>query len=168
MKALASFLVLLFMSTLGGYGKAYFYTRSELIGKATVIAIVTIAAPEASKPVDADPFAAEGGVTGKLWTYGQQAKVRVEKVIKGEIPYEFVMHGKESFICAQCVLSEGRFLAFLAKDGEMWVGANWHLSLRRIENGKADWYVSEEQRYPLEPRKLEEVVAEIEEALAKP
>lgn len=170
MKTIVLTLVVLISSFLPGDAKAYFFTKSELIQKSEVIAIVSIEEPEAAKPAGAaiDPFAEGGGAAGKRWIYSQQAKVRVEKILKGKAPKEFTMYGKESFICAQCVLSKGRFLAFLAKDDTLWVGANWPLSLRPIRGQEVEWYLSEEQRFPMKFQSLNQVVTQIESTLKKP
>lgn len=169
MKTLFAVLALSFVSSWSAFGKAYFFKQSELIDKATVIAIVVLEEPEAAKPTKGeqpDPFT-EDRATGKIWTYSKQAKVRVEKVLKGEIPDEAILYGHESFICAQCVLKKGRFLAFLGKDGELWVGANWQLSLRPIRESEVEWYVSDDQRFPMKFQKLEEVLTEIRATLEK-
>lgn len=159
----------MFASSWSAFGKAYFFTRTELIQKAAAIAIVEIEEPEPAKPTgndQQDPFAGNS-VTGKKWVYGQQAKVRVQKVLKGDLPKEFTLYGQESFICAQCALTKGRFLAFLAKDGDLWVGANWQLSLRPIQNEQVEWYVTDEQRYPMKFQKFDDVVAEVLAAIHK-
>jgi hypothetical protein len=126
-----------------------------------VIALVSLEQPESARPAGkaVDPFAENA--SGKNWTYSQQTKVSVEKVLKGKIPDNFVMYGGESFICAQCTLSKGRFLAFLGKDGDLWVGANWHLSLRPIKDDEVEWYISQEQRFPMKFQKLADVLAQI-------
>jgi hypothetical protein len=62
---------------------------------------------------------------------------------------------------------KGRFLAFLTKDGDLWVGANWQLSLRPIQNEQVEWYVTDEQRYPMRFQKFDDVVAEVLAAIQK-
>ncbi|WP_221285265.1 hypothetical protein [Haloferula luteola] len=161
---------MLLASSWSAYGKAYFFTRSELIGNSSAIAIVVVGEPEPAKPVgeNRDPFAAEDEVaSGEVGTYSEQANVRVEKVLKGDLPDEFVLYGHESFICAHCPLTKGRFLAFLSKDGELWVGANWQLSLRPIKKDQVEWYVSEEQGYPMKFQKLEEVLGQVSATLKR-
>ena len=163
MRTLSVIIALMFASSWSAFGKAYFFTRAELIQKATAIAIVEIEEPEPAKPTGTDqqdPFA-EDSATGENWVYGQQAKVRVQKVLKGDLPKEFTLYGQESFICAQCVLTKGRFLAFLTKDGELWVGANWQLSLRPIRNEQIEWYIANEQRFPMKFQKLDDVVTKL-------
>jgi hypothetical protein len=169
MKTFTVIVALVFASSWSAFGRAYFFTRTELIQKATAIAIVEIEEPEPAKPTgndQQDPFA-EDGATGKNWVYGQQAKVRVQKVLKGDLPKEFTLYGQESFICAQCMLTKGRFLAFLSKDGDLWVGANWQLSLRPIQNEQVEWYVTDEQRYPMKFQKFDDVVAGVVAAIQK-
>jgi hypothetical protein len=148
-------------TSLGAHAKAYFHTRSELIRNAEVIAIVSIGEPEATKPKGRF----DEGPKGSHWTYGQQAKVHVERLLKGQIEDDFVMYGGESFICASCVLTKGKFLAFLKKDGGLWAGANWQLSLRPVRDQQVEWYVSEEQRFPMEFQNLDEVVTSIQTAI---
>lgn len=150
-------------------GKAYFQTRSELITKATVIAIIDLQEPQAAKADPSrgkvDPFA--NTVTGKIWRYSTQSKATLITVIKGEPPKTFTLYGGESFVCAQCNLAKGRFLAFLTKDGDYWSGSNWHLSLRPIKDEKVEWHVSEEQRWPMEYQNLAKVTADINAILSK-
>jgi len=169
MKTIISVIALTLAPSWSASGKAYFFTRSELIQKASVIAIVTLEEPVKAKPAagDAqDPFA-EDSATGKNWVYWKQAEMHVEKVLKGTIPGDVILYGDESFICAQCTLSKGRFLAFLTKDGDLWVGANWQLSLRSIQDNEVEWYVSEDQRFPMKFQKMDDVVAQIQAALKK-
>ena len=169
MKTLTVIVALILASSWSAFGTAYFFTRTELIQNAAAIAIVEIEEPAPAKPlstVQQDPFA-DGSATGKSWIYGQQAKVRVQKVLKGELAKEFTLYGKESFICAQCELTKGRFLAFLTKDGELWVGANWHLSLRPIRSEQVEWYVADEQRYPMKFQNLDDIVLEVQAVIQK-
>ena len=170
MKTLLTLVVTLILVCSHADAKAHFQARSELITKASVIAIIELQEPEAAKP-DRDagqqgPFGADG-VVGKTWTYSTQAKAKLVKLIKGEIPKEFMIYGGESFICAQCTLAKGKYLAFLNKDGDCWVGSNWQLSLRPIKGDKVEWYVSEEQKFPMKNQALDKVLAEIQEILAK-
>ncbi|MBK1884382.1 hypothetical protein JIN85_18335 [Luteolibacter pohnpeiensis] len=170
MKTLVSLLVILLASSWSAYGRAYFFTRSELIENSSAIAIIVVGEPEPAKPVgeNRDPFAAEDdGASGKVWTYSEQANVRVEKVLKGDLPDEFILYGHESYICAHCPLAKGRFLAFLSKDGELWVGANWQLSLRPIKEDQVEWYISEDQRYPMKFQKLDDVLKLVSASLQR-
>ena len=168
MRTIACIPLLVLAVTWSASGAAVFFTRPELIRKAEVIAIITLDEPEGAKPVGefGDPFVTDTAA-GKKWNYSQQAKGRVAQVLKGKIPDDFIVYGKEGFICAQCTLSKGRFLAFLSKDGDLWAGTNWHLSLRPIRDTEVEWYISDEQRYPLKFQKLDQVVAEIQALVKK-
>lgn len=148
------------------YGRAYFFSRSELIHKAEVIAVIDLQAPVKALPTgqDQDPFGGDVA-EGKHWSYAKQANARVVQVLKGKISKNFILYGNESFICAQCRLSKGRFLAFLRKDGDLWSGVNWNFSLRPIRGEQVEWYVSDEQRYPMKFFKTEDVVAMIRKTL---
>jgi hypothetical protein len=136
------------------HGKAYFYTRSELVQRSSAIAIIDISDPKETADSKNE--------------YKQQANVKVVKLINGDLPDEFILNGMGSFICAQCILSKGRFLAFLRKDGDIWVGVNWQLSLRPIRDKEVEWYVTEEQRFPMQYKNLEEVLAEVQAIMQNP
>ena len=168
MRTIACILSLVLAFTWNAFGAAVFFTRSDLIKKAEVIAIITLGEPEGAKPVGKfrDPFVTNTAA-GKQWNYSQQAKGRVEQVLKGKISNEFILYGKEGFICAQCELSKGRFLAFLSRDGDLWAGTNWQLSLRPIVGKEVEWYVSDEQRYPMKFQKLDNVLTQIQAVLKK-
>jgi len=148
------FLLLLVFAALnqGAFAKAYFQTGEEMIRKATVIAIVTITGVQAS------------GVRGKTWTYRQVGDATVESVLKGDIPGRIKLYGMEDFICAQCPLSEGRFLAFLKKDGDLWTGSNWDLSLRPISGTTVAWYADDHTRHEMKPLPLADVLGRIKTA----
>jgi len=168
MKTIAAILLLLPALSGCAFGRAVFYARSELIKNASVIAIVDLSEPGKAQHAveDWDPFDKREGATGERWAYSQQANARVERILKGSIPKEFILYGGESFICAECRLSKGRFLVFLTKDRDLWVGANWQFSLRPIRDNEVEWYVSEEQRFPMKFQKLESAITQIEWALA--
>lgn len=146
------------------HGKAYFFKRTELVEKSLVIAIIELGDPGPSKAnAGADPFVDQA--KGKTWTYQKSSKASVVRKIKGEIPADFVLHGDEAFICAQCRLSKGRFLAFLQKDMDLWVGTNWHLSLRPIKDGKIEWYDGEDLTKPMKFQPEKVVIEEVEKLL---
>jgi len=109
--------------------KAYFAPRDEMINKSQYIAVVTITmvGPTEEK--------------GKHWNYSQKAMATVEKNIKGQLPPHITMVGGENFICARVQYQTGRYLVFLNKDEGLFVGANWHLSLRPIQDNQVEWYV---------------------------
>lgn len=120
-----------------------------MIQKADVIAIITITDVR------------ESDTNGKTWTYRQMGKAAVETLLKGAIPKDFTIYGSETFICAQCPLSRGRFIAFLKKDDALWTGSNWHLSLRPIKGNEVDWYVDDQNRYDMKPSPLGKVLDQI-------
>ena len=154
MKSFLTALLLIELLSPHAIAKAYFQTKRQMIEGAEVIAIISISEIRPSEAV------------GKTWTYRQEASAQAETVLKGELPEEFTLHGSETFICAQCPLSQGRFLAFLKKDGELWAGSNWHLSLRPVTEDEVAWYADEENRYEMKPASLEKVVDEIKRRLA--
>lgn len=149
MKSLLTFLVVMCSLSSQVFAKAYFQTKNEMIEKAEAIAIVEISAVK-----DSD-------AKGKVWTYRTKGTVKVEQTLKGELPDEFTIHGAETFICASCPLLNGRFIVFLKKDGSLWTGSNWHLSLRPITDGMVEWYVADDNRYEMKPMPLNKVLAEI-------
>lgn len=153
MKHLLTAFLLLMALCHAAHAKAYFQTKDEMIEKADVVAVITIG------KID------EADTKGKTWTYRQSATAKTESVLKGKLPAEFTLHGAETFICAQCPLAKGRYIAFLKKDGELWTGSNWHLSLRPIKNDRVEWYVANDNRYEMQPTPLADVLAEIKEAL---
>ncbi len=136
--------------------KAYFQTETELVTQSAAIAIIEIAEPQPSEQ------------KGTTWTYRQSATAKIISRIKGDIPDTFTLHGDETFICARCPLRAGRFLAFLNRDGELWIGANWQLSLRPIKDDKIEWYVVPEQRNPMAYQPSELVLKRIQELIATP
>lgn len=128
MRLLLSIVALLGSCCASLHAKAAFFSESQLAERAQAIAIIELAAP------------VEDATKGECWTYRQKATARVVQLLAGTLPKQFVLHGEESFICAQCKLAKGRYLAFLSRDGKLWTGTNWQLSLRPIRNGKVEWY----------------------------
>ncbi len=153
MKVLIPLILLLVALVHTASAKAYYQTKVEMISSATAIAIVEIG--EVS----------EFETKGHLWTYQQKAKARVLNVIKGNMPGNVELHGLENFRCARCEFSEGTALVFLKRDGELWVGSNWHLSIWPIINNNVQWFVSNESRYSFADTVLIDVVSEIESKL---
>lgn len=149
MKYIAALFILFSSLSTGGFAKAYFQTKEEMIERAQAIAVVSIGEVE---PIEKQ---------GKHWNYRQRAKVLVKSVLKGELPDEFVLYGAETFICAQCSLDTGSYIVFLKKDGDIWTGSNWHLSLRKIHKDTVDWYATNDKRYEMAPVPLEKVIKEI-------
>lgn len=149
MKSLIAILVALCSLSPQAFAKAYFQTKHEMIEKAEAIAIIEISAVQDSE------------AKGKIWTYRTKGTAKVEETLRGELPDEFTIFGAETFICASCPITNGTFIAFLKKDGDLWTGSNWHLSLRPIKDGMVDWYVADDNRYEMRPMALKTVLAEI-------
>ena len=108
--------------------KAYYASEAETIARSDAIAVVQIEKVEAIE-TKAEPF-----------DYRQIAHAKVERTLKGILPESILIHGSETFICAQVRLRPGKFLVCLRKAGAFLVGANWHLSVRPIEGDKVEWY----------------------------
>lgn len=147
-------------------------SRSELVVGATVIAIVDIQEPEAAKPLKDFDYSSKvdpmtDGARGKEWSYSTQAKTTVLTLIKGEAPKNFILYGGESFICAQCTLAKGKYLAFLRKDGNCWAGSNWQASLRPIKDDQVEWFVLDDRSQPMKFQKLDKVIEAIRVVLKK-
>jgi hypothetical protein len=111
--------------------KAYFAGKKEMISRSEAIAVVKITKVE------------KADAKGNVWTYRQRATGEVKQTLKGKLPKEISLYGQETFICAQCQFAEGEFLLFLRQDGDKWVGANWHLSIRPITDKDVEWYVDD-------------------------
>ncbi len=141
--------------------KAYYAPKKEMIERADAIAIVDITKVGKAKK------------KGEHWTYYQKATGQVERMLKGKLDRTITLYGQEDFICASSMFSEGRFLLFLGKDGELWTGANWHLSSRRIMERKkedrtevgVEWFENDKSSFKTKERPLGEVVTEIEAIL---
>lgn len=149
MKPLLTILIVICGLSSQAFAKAYFQTKSEMIEKAEAIAIIEISSIQ------------ESDTKGKVWTYRTKGAVKVEETLKGELPKEFTIYGAETFICTSCPVTNGRFIAFLKKDGDLWTGSNWHLSLRPIKDGMVEWYVADENLHEMKPMALNSVLAEI-------
>lgn len=144
-------LVSLFSSAV--LAKAYFAGKKEMIKKAEAIAVVEIVKTE------------EVEQKGKHWTYRQKATGMVKESLKGNIQGNIVIYGMEDFICAQCRFEKGRFLLFLGKDNNFWVGSNWQVGIRSIKNDKVDWFKNDISRFETEQKPLKEVILEIQNIL---
>ena len=133
--------VLLYLSLLAFapslFGKAYYYSESELVLRSEAIAVIDLREPTVSD------------AKGAHWQYRKKAAARRVELISGSLPEEFDLHGAENYICASCDLKKGRYLAFLKRDGELWAGSNWNLSLRPVQDGKIEWYSSPDVRHPM-------------------
>lgn len=153
MKILILTLLVITGCTQSTFAKAYFKTKEQMISSAAVIAIVDI------------DEVRESETAGQHWTYRQEAVAKVESVLKGELPPEIILHGLENFICARCELIEGSSIVFLNKDGDLWVGSNWHLSIRPISNNNVSWFDSDESRHNMIETNLNQVIQEIRNTL---
>ena len=113
------------VAALDARGKAAYAGKPEMVRDATAVAVVEV--------TRVDPVEVRGG----HWTYRQRAAARVETVLRGDLPKggAIDLHGHEDFICARCEFAPGRYLVFLRRDGRLWVGSNWHLSVRPIATG---------------------------------
>jgi hypothetical protein len=161
MKLFGQALVLLLLLQAPVFAKAYFFTEEELVKGAAAIAIIDLEAPVVLEmDVFNPPPAADG------FSYSQKARAKCVTLIAGQLPDSFEMFGDESFICAQCKLSKGRFLAFLVKKKDIWVGVNWHLSLRPVKDGKIEWYPEPPKRYPMVFQDSEIVLTRVRTLLA--
>ena len=137
MKSLFAILALVGASCAPLHAKAAFYSEDQLVERADAIAVIELDAPVACR------------IESSIWTYQQMAKARVVEPIAGKLPANLMLHGDGSFICGQCPLAKGRYLAFLTKVDTQWTGTNWHLSLRPIRDGKIEWYA-----HPKSPHEL--------------
>ncbi len=135
------------------FAKAYFAPKRQMIERAEAIAIVEI-----KEVVKTD-------AKGRIWTYRQKAVAKVTQTIKGELPENVDLYGGETFICAQCNFTEGKYLVFLRKDGDKWVGSNWHLSVRLIKGDTVEWYKDDTSIQLKDGIPLKDVIEEIEKIL---
>ena len=110
------------------HGKAYFAPQNEMIVKCDAIAVVRITEVK------------ETEVKTPGFDYRETARAEVEDVLKGLLRKQIVLHGNESFICAQVRFQPGKYLVFLRSQDGLLTGANWHLSVRPIRDDKVEWY----------------------------
>lgn len=157
--AAAARTVLLVTAFLGvalpGLAKAYYAGKKEMIQKAECIAIVNITGVEQVEK------------QGKPWIYRQKASATIVRCLKGDATGAIVLYGMETFICAQCQFERGRFILFLRKDGELWVGSNWHLGIRPITGEQVKWYKGEENLFEMADAPLADVLKEISAIVAE-
>lgn len=140
--------------------KAAFAGKTEMVDRSAVVAVVDITAVETVS------------VKGEHWTYQQRAKAVVKQALKGPLVAgaEITLHGDEDFICARCHFTPGRSLVFLTVDksadgSKLWIGSNWHLSIRPItadpdKGDRVEWY-KDDRNIELAPAPLGDVLAEI-------
>jgi len=125
-----------------------------MIAKSDAIAIVQIDKVE-SRETKAEPF-----------DFRQVAHAKAERTLKGTLPESMLIHGNETFICAQVQLRPGRFLVCLKKVGPLFAGANWHLSVRPIDGDKVEWY-KPGTLMELSWQPLEQVVQRVKDAISR-
>jgi len=156
MKRLFAALLSVLIMTFGPqrvHAKAYFMRADQMIQVSEAIAIVNITT------------VAKVEKKGLARTYSKEGDVTLERSLKGSLPKQFKIYGQEDFICAQCQFDPGKYLLFLNRDNGFWIGANWHLSMRPIKNGKIDWYPANGNLGTLVPVSLDDVVAQVQKTL---
>jgi hypothetical protein len=134
--------------------KAYFAPEAEMIAKSDAIAIVQIDKVDTLE-TKAEPF-----------DFRQVAHSKVERTLKGTLPESILIHGNETFICAQVRLRPGRFLVCLKKVGTLLAGVNWHLSVRPIDGDKVEWYTPG-THMDLSWQPLDRVVQRVKDAISR-
>ncbi len=134
------------------WAKAYHPSAREMIEKAEFIALVQLE----------DPVAQE--MKGN-WTYGEVSSAHLSKAIKGSLPSNFKIHGRENFICAQCHFPKGESLVFLRKDHDLYVGQAWQISCLPVKDGKVAWFSSLDSRRSDAQAKLDDCIKQIKGAL---
>lgn len=133
---------------------AYHATRSEMIQRAQLIAVVDIEPPVACR------------VQGKHWNYSQQAEARLVQSIKGGAPEKLTLYGGEDFECAQVNLKAGRFLVFLVAQGDGYSGCNWNASCLSIDASNRVAWMSQSGRREIDCKQpLDQVTERIRKTL---
>jgi hypothetical protein len=130
-----------FGSVSTSFGKAALFGFSKMVEMSEVIAVVDVTD---IKTVE---------IKGKQWTYRQRVSAKVIETLKGTPGKEIDIFGLEDFICAQCEFQKGKQLVFLKRDGDLLIGANWHLSIRPIQNDILDWFQKESVEFARTPLK---------------
>jgi hypothetical protein len=125
------FFCVLFFASNAVWAEARYAPKGEMIERSCAIAIVNVKDVKSIK------------TRGEHWTYHEMASADVEKVIKGSLPSSIELLGNEGFICEQCRVTPGRYLAFLRPEGGQWACTNWYLSVRPIDGTQVKWYESE-------------------------
>jgi hypothetical protein len=160
--ATTTLIALLLLPTLAR-AKAAFYGKAHMVKESAAILVVDITAVDPAQE------------KGRHWTYAQKATGKIETVLKGDglkAGETIALHGMEDFICAQCRFATGRHLLFLDKDGTLWTGSNWHLSIRPVistpeKAHRVEWYKSNEG-IELTAQLLDDVLADVRKLLASP
>jgi hypothetical protein len=142
--------------------KAAYAGKAEMIRRSDAVAVVDVLRVEKAE------------VKGAHWTYSQRAIARVRSTLKGDLPAagkEVALFGGEDFICAQCNFQPGKYVVFLRRDGGLWVGSNWHLSVRPVATDKAgkewvDWY-AKQNTIELKATLLDDVLADVKKVITE-
>ncbi len=156
MKTLFTVIALVAASATNSLAKAYFQNETELVTKADAIALVELSEPEPAEQ------------KGDIWTYRQSATAKVTLLLKGDLPETFALYGVETFICAQCRLAAGKYLVFIRRDGKLWAGSNWHLSLRPVKKDQIEWFDHPEKRHSLKFQPSEAVLKRVRDIMKSP
>jgi hypothetical protein len=141
--------------------KAAYAGKAEMVRRSDAVAVVEVLRVEQAE------------VKGRYWTYSQRAVARVRKTLKGDLPAtgkEVALFGGEDFICARCNFQPGKYVVFLQKDGGLWTGSNWHLSVRPVATDKdgkewVDWYANDKS-IELKATPLPDVLADVQKTIA--
>ena len=114
------------------FAKARYAQKKDMIKEAELIVIVNITKVEKT---------AKGGA---VWAYRQKATATIEQCLKGNEKGNITIYGYETFQCAHCLYKKGRFILFLKKDGDLWVGSNWQAGIFPIKNDNVLWFKDDE------------------------
>ena len=141
--------------------KAAYAGKADMVRRSDAVAVVEVLRVEKAE------------VKGKHWTYSQRAVAKVVSTLKGKLPAdgeEVALFGGEDFICAQCNFQPGKYVVFLQKDGGLWAGSNWHLSVRPVLTDKdrresVDWYAKADG-LALKSTPLSDVLADVKKLIA--
>ena len=145
--------IIIAITSVDAFAKAKFYSKPDMIEQADAIALVEIVKVEKVEKPSA------------IWTYRQKATAKVIRSLKGQLEQVIEIYGDESFICAQCRYNLGKFILFLRKHDDFWVGCNWHLGIRPITDGSVKWFADDKNKHEMIDQPLETVLLEIESIL---
>ncbi len=159
------FLILICVALFGmasfSHGKEFFGGADQMIKNTEAIAIIMISNVRESSERSAERN------NGSAY-YRQMADAATVTLLKGDLPVQFLLYGGETFECGQCNLAPGRYLAFLLKDGALWVGSNRGHSLRPITDENVEWFQTAMPTAQLAIVPLSEVLLEIKSKIAQP
>ncbi|MFS4457886.1 hypothetical protein [Bdellovibrio sp. HCB2-146] len=150
---LITFIVTSIVAGSTAWTKAYYAPKLEMLENSCAIAVINVTEVKKTK------------IQGEHWSYSELANVKVEKVIKGNLPSQIELLGEESFICERCRVKPGKYIAFMRPEGKRWACTNWYLSVRPITGTQVEWYTGNAS-IALSSQPFEEVVKDIESQLA--